>query len=110
MAIRHSTSSGRTPRNRRRSSPLGGAAKPIRLRGTLKAFLESERDALVSADSLLKCIAQAMECGTGPSGPYYPDVIGLAVNLLKRRAANLDELLLDGRLPVVAQYRFPTSD
>ncbi len=82
----------------------------MRLRGSLKAFLESERDAIATADSLLKCIAQAMECGLGPSGPYYPDVIGLAVNLLKRRAANLDELLLDGRVPGALQSRLPSSD
>jgi hypothetical protein len=34
-----------------------------------------------------------------PTGPYYPEVVGLAQELLKGRVFNLDELLLDGRLP-----------
>jgi len=34
-------------------------------------------------------------------GPYYPDVVGLAWDLLKSRVSNLDELLLHGRLPAV---------
>jgi hypothetical protein len=37
--------------------------------------------------------------GYRPAGPYYPDVVGLAQDLLKGRVINLDELLLDGRLP-----------
>jgi hypothetical protein len=101
MAIRHSTSGGRTLRNRPKSS-LRPAEMPVRLGGALRAFLESERDALVRADSLLKCIAQAMECASAATGPYYPDVIEVAVDLLKRRAANLDDLLLDGRLPALS--------
>lgn len=34
-----------------------------------------------------------------PRDPYYPDVVGLAQDLLTSRVFNLDELLLDGRLP-----------
>jgi hypothetical protein len=36
-----------------------------------------------------------------PTGPYYPDVVGLAGDLLKARVFNFDELLLDERLPEV---------
>jgi len=61
--------------------------------------IESERDVLVKTQSLLVCIAQAMGGDHAPTGPYYPDVVGLAQELLKSRVFNLDELLLDGRLP-----------
>jgi hypothetical protein len=74
------------------SSPTSGSA-------ALRAFLESERDILVQTQSLLVCIAQAMGDEHAPTGPYYPDVIGLAQELLKGRVFNLDELLLDWRLP-----------
>ena len=104
MAIRHSTSGGRALRNRPKSS-VRQAEVPVRLGGALRAFLESERDVLVRAESLLKCIAQAMECAPATNGPYYPDVIELAADLLKRRAANLDDLLLDGRLPAAGFQR-----
>jgi hypothetical protein len=33
------------------------------------------------------------------TGPYYPDVIELVSELLRRKADRIDELLLDGRLP-----------
>jgi hypothetical protein len=54
---------------------------------------------LVKTQSLLVCIAQAMDAEHLPTGPYYPDVVGLAQDLLKDRVFSLDELLLDGRLP-----------
>jgi len=110
MATAYSTSKGQKIRNR----PTGGRSKapalaaspvtsapslhiPVRLR----AFLESERDILVKTQSLLLCIAQAMHVEHLPAGPYYPDVVGLAGDLLNGRVLNLDELLLDGRLPTV---------
>ena len=41
-----------------------------------------------------------MDDSAHPStGPYYPDVVELASELLKVRARGIDELLLDGRLP-----------
>jgi hypothetical protein len=74
-------------------------ATTVRIRGVLREFLESERGFLSEAQSLLMCIAQSMDDSTHPStGPYYPDVVGLASNLLGRRAADLDEMLLVGRL------------
>ncbi len=54
---------------------------------------------MVKTQSLLVCIAQAMGGDHAPTGPYYPDVVGLAQDLLKSRVFNLDESLLDGRLP-----------
>jgi hypothetical protein len=66
----------------------------------LRPFLESERDSLVKAQSLLECIAHSMDHAEHPVlGPYYPDVARLASDLIKQRTKNLDELLLDGRLP-----------
>ncbi len=54
--------------------------------------------------SLLLCIVQSIDDSAHPStGPYYPDVVGLAAELAGRRAATIDELLLAGRLPVVKQ-------
>ena len=94
------------PPNRRRHAKIDASETPpssrrsdIRVRGALRAFLESERDVLVKTQSLLVCIAQAMGGDHAPTGPYYPDVVGLAQDLLKSRVFNLDELLLDGRLP-----------
>ena len=103
MAIEHSTSRSRAPRNRVRSTPNDLGRGVVRVRGRLKRFLESERDTLVRAHSLLKCVVEAMECHQAASGPYFPDVLELAVELLQRRAANLDELLLDGRVPEATQ-------
>jgi hypothetical protein len=41
-----------------------------------------------------------MDDSTQPStGPYYPDVLEVASDLLRRRATTLDGLLL-GRLPI----------
>ena len=72
----------------------------ISVSGRLRPFLESEREFLVKAQSLLECIAHSIEHTEHPVvGPYYPDVLGLASNLIKQRTRNLDELLLDGLLP-----------
>ena len=75
-----------------------------RIRGALREFLESERGFLSDAQSLLVCIAHSMDYSTHPStGPYYPDVVGLAADLLGRRAADLDEMLIAGRLSAAAR-------
>jgi hypothetical protein len=42
---------------------------------------------------------QAMEADDGDDGPYYPDIVGLAADILRRRVRNFDDLLLDGLLP-----------
>jgi hypothetical protein len=50
------------------------------------------------------CIAHSMDESTQlGTGPYYPDVIGLASDLLGRRAVNIDEMLLAGRLSAAAR-------
>jgi hypothetical protein len=121
MATTHSTSKGRSGRNRRpkpRSGPAirkhrtqqsGGKTRTsdrdaaIRIRGRLREFLDSEQGFLLKVESLLLCISTSMDDWAHPStGPYYPDVVELASEILRRRARSFDELLLDGRLPAVA--------
>jgi hypothetical protein len=121
MAITHSTSKAGPGRNlrklgvgRRRSSGIEPNKVPhrnshtpdpattqrrIRIAASLRVFLGSERDALIKAQSLLVCVTTAMELEHGAGGPYYPDVIGLATDILRQRVVNMDQLLLDGLLP-----------
>jgi hypothetical protein len=121
MATTHSTSKGRSGRNRRpkprpgpairqhRTQQSRGKARTsgpdavIRIRGRLREFLDSEQGFLLKVESLLLCISTSMDDSTHPStGPYYPDVVELASEIVRRRARSFDELLLDGRLPAVA--------
>ena len=121
MATAHSTSKGRSSRNRLRpsgkrsggikpgvapadpkSQEPTGRGRPIRIAIPLRAFLKLEQRALIQTQSLLVCVLQAMEAddgNDGDDGPYYPDVLGLAAETLRRRVENFDGLLLDGRLP-----------
>jgi hypothetical protein len=118
MATTHSTAKAHSGRNRP-SKPRAAAPRrrqptkqerenpetsergtAIRIRGQLREFLDAEQGFLLKAESLLLCIAKSMDDSTHPStGPYYPDAVELACELLRRRAANIDQLLLDGRLP-----------
>jgi hypothetical protein len=103
MAIVHSTAkarSGRRQNQRKDQPPPPNGRRPSRVHGGLRAFFESERGFLIQAHSLLECVAHSMEHAEHPvEGPYYPDVLGLASKLIRQRTRNLDELLLDGRLP-----------
>jgi hypothetical protein len=117
MATLHSTSKRRSGRNRpskprtgatirkrvamqgRETSGASERGTAIRIRGRLREFLQSEQGFLTKTESLLWCIAKSMDDSSHPStGPYYPDVVELAADLVKRRAVRLDELLLDGRI------------
>lgn len=118
MATAHSTSKDRLSRNRppkpgtgarRRTHPTQQdreMSEPpdrgtmIRIRGGLREFLNSEQGFLLRIESLLLCIAKSMDDSALPiTGPYYPDVVELASQLLRQRAGIFDQLLLDGRLP-----------
>jgi hypothetical protein len=99
---RHDAASGSHSQHSHRDgiTQTPGGQQEIPVPARLRPFLESERDSLEKAQSLLECIAHSMEYAEHPIlGPYYPDVARLAANLIKQRAKNLDELLLDGRLP-----------
>jgi hypothetical protein len=99
MAIAHSTAAARRGVDRP-LKPEDPRQTAIAVPGQLRPFLESERDSLVKVQSLLECIAHSMDHADHPVlGPYYPDVARLASDLIKQRTRNLDELLLDGRLP-----------
>jgi len=117
MATAHSMSKARLGRNRSSKRAAGAGRKRrdkqnqeeskssvggngTRIRGRFREFLQSEQGFLLKMQSLLLCIAQSMDDSALPStGPYYPDVVELAAELSRRRAANIDDLLLAGRLP-----------
>jgi hypothetical protein len=97
-----SSGPGNKQRDRqRRVEPQGSdrrAAIPIPSR--LREFLDAEHGFLLKVDSLLLCIAKSMDDSAHPiTGPYYPDVVELASDLVRRRADTFDDLLSDGRLP-----------
>jgi hypothetical protein len=117
VAIAHLKSKARSSGNRPkapvpRSKGVGIAAKaepdtqkqsgtrtPIRIAAALRVFLESKQEELIKVESLMVCARKGMELEPGPKGAYYPDVLGLAADVLRRRVVNLDELLLDGVVP-----------
>jgi hypothetical protein len=118
MATAHSMSKARWGRNRSSKWAAGAPGRKrrdkqnqeeskssvggngTRIRGRFREFLQSEQGFLLKMQSLLLCIAQSMDDSAHPStGPYYPDVVELAAELSRRRAANIDDLLLAGRLP-----------
>jgi hypothetical protein len=58
----------------------------------LKA-IETERDNLLRADSLLECLKIAMEYGEMPhKGPYYPDVAQIAHQMVRNSIRALDPI------------------
>jgi hypothetical protein len=65
----------------------------------LHEAIEAERGRLSKAESLLGCLAISMEYETDPAtAPHYPDVAGLARDLLKQSIDRLDSLNLQKRL------------
>jgi hypothetical protein len=65
----------------------------------LHEAIEEERGNLSKTESLLGCLAISMEHETDPAtAPYYPDVAGLARDLLKQSINRLDSLNLQKRV------------
>jgi len=65
----------------------------------LHEAIETERGNLSKAESVLGCLAIAMEYETDSvNGPYYPDVAQLARELEKQSINSLDSLVLQQRL------------
>jgi hypothetical protein len=61
--------------------------------------IETERANLSTAESVLGCLAIAMEYETDSiKGPHYPDVAQLARELVRRSINGLDSLALQQRL------------
>jgi hypothetical protein len=97
MARRRSASGVRRGRDRKARSvdPVYGVPVPERLHEAI----ETERGNLSKAESLLGCLAIAMEYETDTvKGPYYPDVAQLARELVKQSINGLDSLVLERRL------------
>jgi hypothetical protein len=61
--------------------------------------IETERDNLSKAESVLGCLAIAMEYETNSvNGPYYPHVAQLAREMVRQSINGLDSLALEQRL------------
>jgi hypothetical protein len=94
-----SNTSGKVPPAQNSDTQNRSRNQPIGLPDLVRAFLGSERDAVIRVQSLLVCIGQAMESNHPARGPYYPDVIAIASDILRQRVVNMDELLLSGLIP-----------
>ena len=65
----------------------------------LREAIESERENLSKAESVLGCLAIAMEYETvAPSTPYYPDVAQVAREIVRQSIDRLDSLTLRRRM------------
>jgi hypothetical protein len=65
----------------------------------LHEAIEDERGNLSKAESLLGCLAIAMEYeADSDNGPHYPDVAELARELVRQSINNLDSLVLQQRM------------
>jgi hypothetical protein len=79
----------------RRRNPVRSTFSGVQLDLLLKA-IETERDNLSRADSLLGCLTIAMEYGEDPihKGPYYPDVAQIAREMVRKSIGALDPINL----------------
>jgi hypothetical protein len=65
----------------------------------LHEAIETERDNLSTAESVLGCLAISMEYeADSVNGPYYPDVAQLARDLVRKSINGLDSVTLQQRL------------
>jgi hypothetical protein len=92
-------SNKRPARKEKRAVVISGPAIP---EGVERA-IEAERDNLSKAESLLGCLAIAMEHGAWEHEdevvpPYYPDVARMARNLVRQSINGLDSLNLEKHL------------
>jgi hypothetical protein len=68
----------------------------VALPARLHEAIESERDNLAKAESLLGCLAISMECeAQSATAPYYPDVAQIAREMVRRSINGLDSLALE---------------
>jgi hypothetical protein len=79
----------------RTADPVYGVPIPE----ALHQAIENERSNLSKAESVLGCMAIAMETeGDCVNGPYYPDVAQLARELVRQSINGLDSLVLQKHL------------
>jgi hypothetical protein len=103
MATRQRSSKIRRPRSRPLNTP-DVAESPELLYGvpiaeSLHDAIQAERDNLSKAESLLACMAVALEYQEDPfNGPYFPAVAQLARELVAHSIDGLDPSVLRQRL------------
>jgi hypothetical protein len=94
---------------RRSGSALRKTHRPSALRGEgahgvpvperLREAIETERDNLARAESLLGCLAISLEYQpNSATGPYYPDVAEMVRGLIRQSINALDSLALERHL------------
>jgi hypothetical protein len=84
---------------RKPGSEVPGRGARVRVRGRLQEMIQAELRNLGRAESVLRCLALSMDCEPlDPESPYYPDVVEVAGDLVKRSLADLD-VLYDGYIP-----------
>jgi hypothetical protein len=97
MAARRSASKARRGRNNKARSVEHVYGVPVP--EGLHEAIETERDNLSTAESVLGCLAISMEYeADSVNGPYYPDVAQLARDLVRKSINGLDSLTLQQRL------------
>ena len=102
MVTRQRSSKIRRPRRRPHTTPDDAQNRheygvPVRKR--LQEAIQAERDNLCKAESLLACMAVALEYRDDPlEGPYFPAVAQLARELVARSIDGLDPGVLRERL------------
>ena len=81
-------------------TPVAGSTSAVGLPDSLRDAIDSERDTLAKAESVLGCLVNSMESDNGRAPPpYYPDVAQIARELVRRAINGLDSLNLDKCLP-----------
>jgi hypothetical protein len=97
MATRRSGSRARRGRNKKTGPVEHPYGVPVP--EGLHEAIETERDNLSTAESVLGCLAISMEYeADSVTGPYYPDVAQLARELVRKSINGLDSLTLQQRL------------
>ena len=98
MTARRMASRSRRNAHRTKTRPADhvyGVPVPVGLHDAI----EAERGNLSRAESVLGCLAIAMEYeADSVNGPYYPDVAQLARDLVRQSINGLDSLVLQQRL------------
>ena len=90
----------RARRNARRAKAQSmGQVYGVPVPKGLHEAIETERGNLSKAESVLGCMAIAMEYETDSvNGPHYPDVAQIAQDLVRKSINGLDSLVLQQRL------------
>lgn len=83
----------------RPGSEVAGRGARIRVRGRLQEMIRAEMFNLEKAEAVLRCLVLSMDTlPVDAEPPYYPDVVEVAGDLIKRSLVDLD-VLYDGYIP-----------